>query len=75
MSYSYTEALKDVHNGLNHVMRGRSISVLNYPGLDEVIEESNPHIIEVSSTARHSFLVLMDLIVNVEGLRCMYICI
>ena len=50
MFHSYVEALKDVHNGLNHVMRGRSISVLNYPGLDEVIEESNPHIIEVSST-------------------------
>ena len=46
---SYAEALKDVHNGLNHVMRGRSVSVLSYPGLDEVIEESNPHIIEVGN--------------------------
>ena len=49
MLCSYTEALKDVHNGLNHVMRGRSISVLCYPGLDEIIEESNPHIIEVGN--------------------------
>ena len=45
---SYQEALKDVHNGLNHIMRSRSTSVFNYPGMDEVIEESNAHIIEVS---------------------------
>ena len=46
-SYIYNEALKDVHNGLNHIM-SRSMSVFKYPGLDEVIEESNAHIIEVS---------------------------
>ena len=48
MFCSYNEALKDVHNGLNHIMRSRSTSVFKYPGLDEVIEESNAYIIEVS---------------------------
>jgi len=45
---SYTEALKDIHNGLNHIMRSRSLTTFTYPGLQEVIDDSHPHFIEVS---------------------------
>ena len=44
---SYIEALKDIHNGLNHIMHSRSLTTFYLSGLQEVIEDSLLHNIEV----------------------------
>ena len=49
-SYIYNEALKDVHNVLNHIMRSRSTSVFKYPGLDEIIFERTSNFGYLSTT-------------------------
>ncbi|XP_065910371.1 E3 ubiquitin-protein ligase TTC3-like isoform X2 [Dysidea avara] len=42
----YIEALKDIHNGLNHIMHSRSLTTFYLSGLQEVIEDSLLHNIE-----------------------------